>query len=122
MACRAEARTGLGKADRRGSEGGLETREPWWNEAPAVQPKGYRPETLHLPLRALHFYPDSRTLRLTWRGLETCPWWNCDPIPQAKERDWKPSTYSRRACPRPYLNVELRHEVVSVIVVLDTTS
>ena len=43
-----------------------------------------------------------RTLRLTWRGLETWPWWNCEPIPQSKERNWKPSTYSRRACPRPY--------------------
>src|SRR5262249_33790356 len=30
--------------------------------------------------------------------------WNCEPIPQSKERNWKPSTYSRRACPRPYLN------------------
>ena len=45
-----------------------------------------------------------RTLRLTWRGLETWPRWNCAPIPQSKERNWKPSTYSRRACPRPYLN------------------
>ena len=45
-----------------------------------------------------------RTLRLTWRGLETWPRWNCEPIPQSKERNWKPSTYSRRACPRPYLN------------------
>jgi hypothetical protein len=45
-----------------------------------------------------------RTLRLTWRGLETWPWWHCEPIPPSKERDWKPSTYSRRACPRPYLN------------------
>jgi hypothetical protein len=44
-----------------------------------------------------------RTLRLTWRGLETWPRWNCAPIPQSKERNWKPSTYSRRACPRPYL-------------------
>src|SRR5215831_2647873 len=44
-----------------------------------------------------------RTLRLTWRGLETWPWWNCDPTLQSKERDWKPSTYRRRACPRPYL-------------------
>ena len=44
-----------------------------------------------------------RTLRLTWRGLETWPGWNCEPIPQSKERNWKPSTYSRRACPRPYL-------------------
>jgi len=45
---------------------------------------------------------ESRTLRLTWRGLETWPWWNGDPNPYSKERDWKPSTYSRRACPRPY--------------------
>jgi hypothetical protein len=46
---------------------------------------------------------ESRTLRLTWRGLETWPWWNCAPSPQSKEWDWKPATYSRRACPRPYL-------------------
>gem|GEM_PF-5025483 len=45
---------------------------------------------------------DNRTLRLTWRGLETWPRWNGEPISQSKERDWKPSTYSRRACPRPY--------------------
>ena len=45
---------------------------------------------------------ESRTLRLTWRGLETWPWWNCEPILQSKERDWKPSTDSWRACPRPY--------------------
>jgi hypothetical protein len=31
------------------------------------------------------------------------PWWHCEPILKSKERDWKPSTYSRRACPRPYL-------------------
>ena len=43
-----------------------------------------------------------RTLRLTWRGLETWPWWNCEPIPQSKERNWKPSTYSRRACGHGY--------------------
>ncbi len=43
-----------------------------------------------------------RTLRLTWRGLETWPRWNCAPMPPSKERNWKPSTYSRRACPRPY--------------------
>ena len=48
------------------------------------------------------FLPDIRTLRLTWWGLETWPWWNCAPIPQSKERNWKPSTYSRRACPRLY--------------------
>src|SRR5215813_9809139 len=29
---------------------------------------------------------------------------NCDPIPQSKERNWKPSTYSKRACPRPSLH------------------
>ena len=49
-----------------------------------------------------------RTLRLTWRGLETWPRWNCEPIPQSKERNWKPSTYSRRACPRPYLKTSGR--------------
>jgi hypothetical protein len=46
---------------------------------------------------------ENRTLRLTWRELETWPRWNCEPIPQSKERDWKPSTYSRRASSRPYL-------------------
>ena len=46
---------------------------------------------------------DIRALRLTWRGLETWPWWNGEPTLQSKERDWKPSTYRRRACPRPYL-------------------
>src|SRR5262249_54500679 len=50
-----------------------------------------------------HFYPDIRTLRLTWRRLETWPWWNCAPTPHSKAWDWKPSTYRRRACPRPYL-------------------
>ena len=45
---------------------------------------------------------ENRTLRLTWRGLETWPWWNCEPTLQSKEREWKPSTYRRRACPRPY--------------------
>ena len=49
-----------------------------------------------------------RTLHLTWRGLETWPWWNCEPTPQSKERTWKPSTYSRRACPRPYLKTSGR--------------
>jgi hypothetical protein len=45
---------------------------------------------------------ENRTYGLRWRGLETWPWWNCEPTPQSKERDWKPSTYSRRASPRPY--------------------
>jgi hypothetical protein len=43
-----------------------------------------------------------RTLRLTWRELETWPWWNCEPTAQSKERGWKPSTYSARARSRPY--------------------
>src|SRR5262249_60287904 len=34
----------------------------------------------------------------------TWPWWKCEPMPQSKERDWKPATYSKRACPRPYLH------------------
>jgi hypothetical protein len=45
---------------------------------------------------------ENRTYGLRWRGLETSPRWNCEPTPQSKERDWKPSTYSRRASPRPY--------------------
>ena len=44
-----------------------------------------------------------RMLRLTRRGLETWPWWNCEPTEQSKEFGWKPSTYSERASPRPYL-------------------
>jgi len=44
-----------------------------------------------------------RTLRLTWRELETWPWWNCEPTEQSKELGWKPSTYSARASSRPYL-------------------
>jgi len=59
-----------------------------------------------------------RTLRLTRRELETWPWWHCEPTAQSKELGWKPSAYSARASSRPYLR-GLRHEVVSVIVVLD---
>jgi hypothetical protein len=44
-----------------------------------------------------------RPLRLTWRGLETWPWWNCEPTTQSKERGWKPFTYRARASPRPYV-------------------
>jgi hypothetical protein len=44
-----------------------------------------------------------RTLRLTWRELETWPRWNCDPTAQSKESRWKPSTYRARASSRPYL-------------------
>jgi len=46
---------------------------------------------------------ENRTRRLTWRELETWLWWNCEPTPQAKAWDWKPSTYGRRASSRPYL-------------------
>jgi len=46
---------------------------------------------------------ENRTLRLTWRELETWLGWNCEPIPQAKAWDWTPSTYGRRASSRPYL-------------------
>ena len=46
---------------------------------------------------------ENRTLRLTWRELETWLWGNCEPTPQAKAWDWKPSTYGRRASSRPYL-------------------
>jgi hypothetical protein len=45
---------------------------------------------------------ENRTYGLKWRGLETWPRWNCEPTLQSKEQDWKPSTYSRRASPRPY--------------------
>ena len=45
---------------------------------------------------------ENRTYGLRWRGLETWPRWNCEPTLQSKEQDWKPSTYSRRASPRPY--------------------
>ena len=37
---RAEARTGLGKSDRPGSQGGRRKRGPWWNWEPIPQPKG----------------------------------------------------------------------------------
>jgi hypothetical protein len=33
-----------------------------------------------------------RTLRLTWRELETLLWGNCAPTEQSKEFGWKPST------------------------------
>ena len=59
-----------------------------------------------------------RTLRLTWRELETGPWGKCAPTEQSKALGWKPSTYSARASSRPYLRAGLRHEVVLVIVVL----
>jgi len=45
---------------------------------------------------------ENRTLRLTWRELETWPWGNCEPTEQSKDLDWKPSTYSARASSRPY--------------------
>ena len=47
-----------------------------------------------------------RMLRLMRRELETWPWGNCEPTEQSKELVWKPSTYSARASPRPYLNGE----------------
>jgi hypothetical protein len=58
----------------------------------------------------------------TWRGLETWPRGKGEPTLPSKEPDWKPSTYSRRACPRPYLNGEdegidmrkLRHYALSL--------
>jgi Group II intron, maturase-specific domain len=74
--------------------------------------RGQRPRLTARPAREVA-YPsacseqesavrDNRPLRLTWRGLETWPRWNCAPMPQSKERNWNPSTSSRRACPRPY--------------------
>jgi hypothetical protein len=48
---------------------------------------------------------ENRTYGLKWRGLETWPRWNCEPTLQSKEQDWKPSTYSRRASPRPYRGI-----------------
>ena len=50
---------------------------------------------------------ENRTLRLTWRELETWPWWNGEPTEQSKELGWKPFTYSARASSRPYLNGEV---------------
>jgi hypothetical protein len=46
---------------------------------------------------------ENRTYSLKWRGLETWPRWNGEPTLPSQEQDWKPSTYSRRASPRPYL-------------------
>jgi hypothetical protein len=45
---------------------------------------------------------ENRTLRVTWRELETWPWWNCEPTEQSKELGGKPLTYSARASSRPY--------------------
>jgi hypothetical protein len=45
---------------------------------------------------------EHRPYGLTWRGLETWPRWNGEPTLPSKEQDWKPSTDSRRASPRPY--------------------
>ena len=61
-------------------------------------------ETLNAPGRRLSEsrMRENLTYGLTWRGLETWPRWNGEPTPQSKEQEWKPSTYSRRACPRPY--------------------
>ena len=39
--------------------------------------------------------PTVRDRRGAW---ETWLWWNCDPTPYSKEREWKPSTYG--ACTR----------------------
>ena len=63
-----------------------------------------RHETLKAPGRRLSEsrMRENLTCGLTWRGLETWPRWNCEPTPQSKERDWKPSIYSRRAFPQPY--------------------
>jgi len=55
-----------------------------------------------------------RTLRLTWRELETWPWWNCEPTEQSKELGWKPSTYSARASSRPYLNGGVRRRTYEI--------
>src|SRR4029450_13311742 len=45
---------------------------------------------------------ENRTYGVRWRGLETWPRGHGEPTPPPKERDGKPSTYSRRASPRPY--------------------
>ena len=61
---------------------------------------------------------ENRMLRLTWRELETWPWWNCEPTEQSKELVWKPSTYSARASSRPYLNggeEETYHKVTRLV-------
>jgi hypothetical protein len=63
-----------------------------------------RHATLNAPGRRLSEsrMRENRTYGLKWRGLETWPRWNYEPTLQSKAQDWKPSTYSRRASPRPY--------------------
>ena len=55
-----------------------------------------------------------RTLRLTWRELETWPGWNCEPTAQSKERGWKPSAYRARNSSRPYLKGRESRKVLSL--------
>ena len=45
---------------------------------------------------------ENRPDGLSGRGLEPGPWWHGEPTPPSQEWGWKPSTYSRRARPRPY--------------------
>ena len=58
MACRAEARTGFGKTDCPGSQGGLRKRGLWWKCEPTSRIERAGMETLHLKSRAPYFYPD----------------------------------------------------------------
>jgi len=63
-----------------------------------------RPATLNASGRRLSDsrMREHRTDGVRWRGLDTWPRWNGEPTPHSNERDWKPSTSSRRASPRPY--------------------
>ena len=56
---KAKVRTGFGKSDRPGSQGGLGKRGPWWMDMilPAYR-KGLVMEPIHLQVRAPQFYPD----------------------------------------------------------------
>ena len=58
MACRAEARTGFGKTDCPGSQGGLRKRGLWWKCEPTSRIERAGMETLHLKSCAPYFYPD----------------------------------------------------------------
>ena len=57
---------------------------------------------------------ENRTYGLRWRGLDTWPRWHGEPTPPSKERDWKPSTSSRRASPRPYQATALQRPLCAL--------
>jgi len=62
----ATVRTGLGKSDRPGSQGGLGKRGPWWSLGthPANRKGGL--VTLYLTMRAPQFYPDGYGRQGRW--------------------------------------------------------